>query len=165
MKKLLVLAGTLCVTLTVCGCGSDLREDLINGTTESMNKASSTLVAIKENVEKWDKEKRDNEKTALLKKAAESTKSLHSAAQGLQRVREEAARLKPATDEVRDDYREKFKKNIAAAVERLDKETKGLNQALLQAEKNHPDQKAALTELKQKLQLAQAEFERQAKQQ
>jgi DNA repair exonuclease SbcCD ATPase subunit len=165
MKKLIVLAGTLCVTLTVCGCGSDLREALINGATESMNKASGTLSAIKENVDKWDKETREAEKTNVLKKAVESTKSLHTAAQGLQRVRQEAMQLEPAAKELREQNREKYQKGIVAAVERLNKEQKGLNDALIQAEKNHPDQKTKLTELKQKLQLAQAEFELQAKQQ
>jgi len=165
MKKLIALVGTLGMALTFTGCGSDVREAVIAHAIESMNKAASGLGGIRENVEKWDKEKKDTEKTALLKKAVEGTSSLHTAAQGLQRVKQETLQLEPTPKEQREEYRTKYQDSIGKAVQRVKTEQDALNQALSQAEKNHPDQKTALTELKQKLQLAQAEFEMQAKQQ
>jgi hypothetical protein len=165
MKKLTVLAGAFCTALLLAGCSSDVREALIDGTIGSMNKAASSLTGIKDNVDKWDKEKKETDKNALLKKAIEGTNSLRTAAQGLLRVKQEAMQLEPATKEQREEYRKKYQERIAAATESVSRAQDGLNQALVNAEKNHPDQKTALTELKQKLQLAQAEFELQAKQQ
>jgi hypothetical protein len=165
MKKLSARAAVIFTVLTLSGCGSDLRETLISSAVGDMNKAAGSLSSIKENLEKLDKEKKNEDKVALLKKAAESTNTLRSAALGLQRVKQASLQLEPASKETRDEYREKYQDRLRAAVQRLEKEQKGLNEALIQAEKKHPDQKKELAELKQKLQLAQGEFELQAKQQ
>jgi hypothetical protein len=165
MKKLIVPSGTFCLTLMVMGCSSDVRESLIARTRDNMTKAASNLSSIKENLEKWDKEKKEADKNALMKKAVEGTNNLRNVAQDLLRIKQETKQLEPATREQRDEYRQKYQASLASAAQRVLKEQEGLNQALVNAEKNHPDQKVALTELRQKLHLAQAEFELQAKQQ
>jgi hypothetical protein len=100
-----------------------------------------------------------------LKKAIQSADSLRLSAKSLQDLKQESLQVEPTSGEVREEYRQKYRVSLPAAVQRVEKGQKALNEALLQAEKNHPDQKPALVELKQKLQLAQAEFELQAKQQ
>jgi outer membrane murein-binding lipoprotein Lpp len=169
MKRSFVLAAVMCGLLVVSGCGTDVRENVISLTIESLTKAAGSLASIKEAVAKWDsKDTKEADKAAWLKKAMdriEGTNSLRTAAQGLLQAKQAAQQLEPASKEVRDEYFEKYQKNIQDAVKRVQKEQDALNEALRQAEQNHPDQKTALAELKQKLQLAQGEFEVQTKQQ
>jgi hypothetical protein len=158
MNKLTVLAGA-CMLLALSGCGSDLRESLVTQTIDTLGKTSNTLTNIKESLERLDKAKTDAEKKELLDKAAEGSSSLRKLAQNLQQIKQAAAQLEPASEEVREAYREKFQNSLADATQRVKKEQDKLNQALLHAEAQHTQQKVALTELKTKLQTAQMEFE------
>ncbi len=165
MKKFIAPLGALCLTLVLSGCGSDLREVLISGTIEKLNKAKTSLPNIKTNVAKWDKETKDAEKTKLLKSAMDGTNSLRGVARELQEIKQATGQLDPTTKEQREEYLQKYRDRLGSAVEGLKKEQTGLNDALIMAEKNHPQLKTALAELKQKLQLAQSEFDVLTKQQ
>jgi hypothetical protein len=165
MKKLIVLACTFFLALTVAGCGGDQRADLIGRVLTNVNKASTSMTTIKENLEKLDKEKKDTDKAALVKKAIEGTNTLAAAAKELHQIKQESLTIEPASKEQIEEYRDKQRDAIRAAVKRVSEAQTAMNAALVHAEKNHPDQKNGLTELRQKLHVAQAEFELQVKQQ
>ena len=159
MKKLVALGSTFFLVLALSGCSSDQREAQISKTIGELNKAASSITNIKENVDKWDKESKDAEKTKYLKQAIEGTNTLKKIAQELQAIKQTTETLEPATKEQKEEYAEKYRAQLGSAINRVNQEQTALNEAMIRAETAHRDMANALGELKQKLQLAQGEFE------
>jgi hypothetical protein len=159
MKKLLLLAGALAIFLP--GCGTDEREQLITSALDQINSAASNMTAIKDNVVKWEKEKKETEKNKLLKNAVDGTTALTKNAQFFQAIKGKADKLEPGTPESRKELVDKYRDRFALAIENANKERIALNDAIAKAEKKD---KASLAELKISLQKAQGDFENLVKQ-
>jgi hypothetical protein len=157
MKKLVVVGSLLSLVLT--GCSSDEREGQISKTISELNKAASSLGNIRDNVEKWEKETKDSEKNRFLKQAMDGTETLKSVAQQLQLIKQTTDKLEPATKEQKEEYAQKHRNALGSALNNVNKEQTALNEALTRAEAANRNLAGALGELKQKLQLAQGEFE------
>lgn len=159
MKKLFLLAGVLAISLP--GCGTDEREQLISSALDQINSATSNMAAIKDNVVKWEKEKKDTEKAKLLKNAVDGTTALTKNAQFFQAIKGKADKLEPGTPEARKELVDKYRDRFASAIESANKERLALNDAIAKAEKKD---KSSLAELKVSLQKAQGDFENLVKQ-
>ena len=159
MTKFLLLAGALAIFLP--GCGTDERERLISSALDQINSAASNMSAIKENVLKWEKEKKESEKTKLLKNAVDQTAALTKNAQFFQAIKGQADKLEPGTPETRKELVDKYRDRFATAIDNANKERIALNDAIAKAEKTN---KTALSDLKINLQKAQGDFENLVKQ-
>lgn len=138
------------------GCGSDVRESLVVMAVKQVGDAATNLGNIKENVEKWEKETKDPEKARHIKTAIEATERLKRNGQTLQEIKQEAAKLDPISPEEKEELGKNFRKRLQTDVDRLSKEMNALNQTMARAEKAS---KSGIADLKQKLQVAQSEFE------
>lgn len=159
MKKLLLLAGVLAFFLP--GCGTDERERLISSAKDEIDKAASNMASIKDNIVKWEKEKKVTEKTKLLKNAVDGTAALTKNAQVFQAIKGQADRLEPGTPDSRKELVDKWRDRFATAIDNVNKERIALNDTIARAEKIN---KADLAELKISLQKAQGDFENLVKQ-
>jgi hypothetical protein len=155
MKKLIGLASVMIVALTLPGCGTDEREQLISSALDQINSAATNMAAIKDNVVKWEKAK-DNEKPKLLKNALESVTALSKNAQMFQLIKGKADKLEPLSPEDRKGFVDKYRDRFASAIENANKERVALNDAIARAEKK---EKTSLSDLKINLQKAQGDFE------
>lgn len=156
MRKVFWPACPALMMFGLLGCGSDVRESLVSVAVKQINDASSNLGNIKENVEKWEKETKDADKTRHIKTAIEATERLKRNGQTLQEIKQEAAKLEPLSPEEKEELGKTFRKSLESAVQRLNKEMTSLNESMLRAEKVS---KSGIADLKQKLQVAQSEFE------
>jgi hypothetical protein len=160
MKKLMLLVGVLALCLS--GCGSDERDQLISSAKDEIDKAGSNLDTIRENVQKWEKEKKETEKANLLKNAVNATAALSKNAQMFQAIKGRADRLEPSTPEQRKELVDKYRDRFASAIDEVNKKRIALNKTIAEAEKL--PERAALAELKISLQKAQGDFENLVKQ-
>jgi len=161
MMKLLVLAGALAMAMVLPGCGTDERERLITQALDQLDSAANNLSTIKDNVVKWEKEKKETDKPKLLKNAVEATVALSKNAKDLQYIKGMADKLETGTPETRKEYVDKYRDRFASAIENVNKERIALTEAIARAERK---EKAPLAELKVSLQRAQGDFENLVKQ-
>src|SRR5260370_8059273 len=134
MMKLLVLAGALAMAMVLPGCGTDERERLITQALDQLDSAANNLSTIKDNVVKWEKEKKETDKPKLLKNAVEATVALSKNAKDLQYIKGMADKLETGTPETRKEYVDKYRNRFASAIENVTKQPIPLPEPIARAE-------------------------------
>ncbi len=168
MKNVLLPAAALAMAIILPGCGSDEREQLIKSALVQIDSAKENMALIRDYVVKWENEKKEEEKTKLLKNAVELAGgvkdrlgALSKNALVFQNIKTQADKLEAGTPEDRKALVDKYRDRFASAIESANKERILLNEAIARAEKK---EKGPLAELKISLQKAQGDFENLVKQ-
>lgn len=158
MKRFLALSVALALLCTVVGCGTDRRSGIVATTVTKLNDAALKVNQIKESVEKAvETAKNDKENKAIdFKEANEAIAKLKTVGVEMQAEKRDANEIKEAlTEEEGKRLKTDYQNPLNEALKKLTKATQELNATLIEAERTHKEEVAAL---RTKLREAEGEF-------
>lgn len=154
MKRLLGLS-ILGLAFAIAGCGSDPREGLISTTIENMRNAASQLANIKDRINEM--VKKTDKGTPDMKPVLEAVKSLKDIAKDVQKLLLQTEKIKePLSEEDQKRLTSKYGEKLNDAITQINKERKGLKEALDSAEAKFKD---AAKDLRKRIEETDGEFE------